>query len=127
MIALLIVAALALYCGLGFLVARWQRPATWDRVRKEEDPIYRMAGPEIRDYVHSDPEAEAKVQSKVRHRLIVIVFTWPWVLPVSLGTSAMNKFADRGDPVRMAKRRRAERGRRTREQEQEAGIEPDRR
>ena len=130
-VALLIVAGLVLYLVIGFLVARWQLPVTWARVRKE-DPYYLEGRPELQDHMHRD-----ELQAQVRHRTIVNVFIWPWVLPASLSTSAMNKVVDSGDPVRVAKllaeqlaerdRRLAERDRRIRELEQEAGIGPDRR
>lgn len=126
MIALLVLASLILYLVIGFLVARWQLPVTWARVRKEGSGSF--LGAEAQDRLYRD-----ELQAKVRHHMVVNALIWPWVLPVSLITSNLNKVVDRGDPVRQAKRlaeqdrRLAENKRRIRELEQELGIQPDRR
>jgi hypothetical protein len=122
MIVLLIVVGLVFYVVIGFLVARWQRPVTWARIRKE-DPYYLEGIPdEVQD---PDGKHRAELQAQVRDRTIINVFIWWWVLPVSLSTSALNKFVDRGDPVWEKKRlaeQLAERDREIAERDREAAA-----
>jgi hypothetical protein len=111
---LITVGVLVAYLVIGFLVARSQLEVAWERVRKG---TY---------YLSRDEH-----QRQVRHRMIVNALAWPYVLPTSLITSALNEVVDRRDPEMMAEqlaereRELAESYRRISQLERELGIQSD--